>query len=95
MPEFLVPAAGVLAIVSGLSIVLGFHARIGAWGIVLFLFPVTLFMHNFWSVTEPMERMTQFAMFMKNTSMLGAGLLLTYFGAGPYSLDSRTQKKPM
>jgi putative oxidoreductase len=28
-------------------------------------------------------------MFMKNLSMLGAAILIAYFGAGPLSLDSR------
>jgi putative oxidoreductase len=89
MPEFLIPAAGILAIVSGLSILLGFKAKWGAWGLVLFLVPVTLTMHNFWTVTDPMQHMTQMTMFMKNTSMLGGALLITYFGAGPLSLDAR------
>jgi len=28
-------------------------------------------------------------MFMKNVSLLGAALLITHFGAGPISLDTR------
>jgi putative oxidoreductase len=32
------------------------------------------------------------AMFMKNTSMLGAALLIAWFGAGPVSIDARTAK---
>jgi putative oxidoreductase len=30
----------------------------------------------------------QMAMFMKNMSMLGAALLISQFGAGPFSLDA-------
>jgi uncharacterized membrane protein YphA (DoxX/SURF4 family) len=33
--------------------------------------------------------MTQQVMFMKNVSMLGAALMITYLGSGPVSLDSR------
>jgi putative oxidoreductase len=87
MPGFLVPASGVLAIVGGLSIVLGYHTKIGALMIVAFLVPITLTMHNFWAVSDPMQHMTQKIMFMKNISMLGAALLITYFGAGPMSVD--------
>jgi putative oxidoreductase len=93
MPGFLVPAAGVLAIVSGLLIMLGFKARWGAWGIVLFLIPITLVMHNFWTISDPMQKMTQMAMFMKNISMLGGALLISYFGSGPYSIDNRLPAK--
>lgn len=85
----LVPLAGVMAIVGGLSILLGFKARWGAWIIVLFLVPVTLMMHRYWALDDPMQRQIQMAMFMKNTSMLGAALLIAWFGAGPVSVDER------
>lgn len=84
-----VPLSGIIAFLGGLSVVLGFHARTGAWLIVLFLVPVTLMMHDFWAVTDPMMRNMQQAMFMKNVSMLGAALLITQFGAGPLSFDAR------
>ncbi len=84
-----VPISGALAIVGGLSILLGFRARIGAWLIVLFLIGVTPMMHNFWAVADPMMRQMQMIMFMKNLSMLGGALLITQFGAGPWSLDHR------
>src|SRR5207249_9073606 len=85
----LVPLSGVIATLGGLSITLGYKAKIGAWLIVLFLVPVTLMMHNFWAVTDPMMHGMQIAMFMKNVSMLGAALLIAHFGAGPLSLDAR------
>jgi putative oxidoreductase len=83
-----VPASGILALVGGLSILLGYHARFGALLIVVFLVPVTLIMHNFWAVADPQMAMTQKAMFLKNVSMLGGALMLMYYGSGPYSLDS-------
>jgi putative oxidoreductase len=86
----LVPISGIIAGLGGLSILLGFRARIGAWLIVLFLVPVTLTMHNFWAVSDPMMRGMQLANFMKNLSMLGAALLISYFGTGPLSLDDRS-----
>jgi putative oxidoreductase len=89
----LVPLSGVLAGVGGLSILLGYRAKIGAWLIVLFLVPVTLTMHNFWAVSDPMMAQLQYAMFMKNASMLGGALLIAYFGAGPLSLDARRSRR--
>jgi len=84
-----VPASGILALAGGLSILLGYRARIGAWLLVLFLIPVTFAMHNFWAVKDPMMAQMQMAMFMKNVSMLGGALLISQFGAGPWSLDAR------
>jgi putative oxidoreductase len=92
MPEILVPLAGILAIVSGLSVMLGYKAKWGAWGLVLFLVPVTLVMHNFWALSDPMDQMVQKIMFMKNISMLGAALLISYFGSGPISIESKPGK---
>jgi putative oxidoreductase len=85
----LVPASGIMAIVGGLSILLGFHGKLGAWLLVLFLVPVTFAMHNFWAVKDPMMQQIQMAMFLKNFSMLGAALFFTQIGTGPLSLDSR------
>jgi putative oxidoreductase len=85
----LVPLSGVLALAGGLSVALGYKAKFGALLLVVFLIPVTVTMHGFWAVSDPMTRQLQFAMFMKNLSMLGGALLIAYFGAGPLSLDSR------
>jgi len=89
MAGFLVPASGILALLGGLSILLGYRAKIGAWLLVLFLVPVTLAMHNFWAVKDPMMAQMQMAMFMKNASMLGGALLISQFGAGTLSLDAK------
>jgi putative oxidoreductase len=87
-----VPLSGVLAILGGLSILLGYRARLGAWLIVLFLIPVTLMMHKFWTISDPMMAQIQMVMFMKNVSMLGGALLISHFGAGPFSLDARRSR---
>jgi len=91
MASIAVPLSGVLAIAGGLSILLGYRAKIGAWMIALFLACITPMMHKFWTVTDPMIYQMQFVMFMKNVSMLGAALLVTQLGSGPWSLDSRSK----
>ena len=85
-----VPISGLLALFGGLSILLGFRARIGAWLIVLFLVGVTPIMHRFWGIADPMMAQMQMINFMKNLSMLGAALLITQYGSGPWSLDARS-----
>ena len=84
-----VPVSGLIAVAGGLSILVGYRAKLGAWLVVLFLVPVTLMMHKFWAVPDPMMAQIQMMMFMKNLSMLGGALLITQFGAGPLSLDAR------
>ena len=84
----LVPLSGILALVGGLSVLLGYRARFGAFMLLLFLVPVTLVMHKFWGLSDPQMAMMQRANFMKNLSLIGGALVLMYYGAGPVSLDN-------
>ena len=81
-----VPLSGVIALLGGLSIALGYRAKLGAWLIVLFLVPVTLMLHRFWGLSDPQATGLQLAMFMKNLSLLGAALIIARLGSGPLSL---------
>jgi putative oxidoreductase len=85
----LVPLSGVLELIGALSLLLGYRARVGALLLALFLVPVTLAMHKFWGITDPMQAQMQQINFMKNVALLGATFLVMYFGAGPVSLDER------
>ena len=84
----IVPLSGLVAFAGGLSILLGYRAKLGAWLIVIFLIGVTP-MHKFWGVSDPMMQQMQMAMFMKNLTMLGGALLISQFGSGSVSLDAR------
>ncbi len=90
LASLVVPFSGVIALLGGLSILTGYKARYGAWLLVIFLVPVTVVMHNFWTITDPMAKAMQQIMFMKNLSMLGAAMLITHFGSGPLSMDDKT-----
>jgi len=81
-----VPLSGIIALLGGLSIALGYRARLGAWLIVLFLVPVTLMMHRFWGLSDPQVAQLQLAMFIKNVALLGAALIIARVGSGPLSL---------
>lgn len=85
MAELLVPIAGMLSLLGGLSILLGYRAKIGAWLLVLFLLP-TFAMHSFWSSQDLYSAMMEQFCFMKNVSLLGGCLMIAYFGSGPKSL---------
>ena len=89
----MVPLSGILALVGGLSVAFGYWTRLGAWLLVLFLVPVTAMMHDFWTVGDVMMARMQQAMFLKNLALIGAALLIAYFGGGPFSLDHRRAKQ--
>ncbi len=90
-----VPLSGIIAFIGGLSIALGYKAKWGALLIILFLVPVTLTFHNFWAINDPMMAQMQYAMFMKNLSMLGGALIIAYFGSGPLSIDKKKKVYPV
>lgn len=93
LASLLVPLSGIVELVGGLSILLGFRARIGAWLLVLFLVPVTLTFHQFWTIADPLARQMDMASFMKNLSMLGGALIITQFGSGEFSLDNVLERR--
>jgi len=90
----LVPASGVMAVAGGLSVLLGYRARQGAWVLIAFLVPVTAMMHQFWTVADPAWRHVQLAMFAKNVALVGALLHVAWFGAGPLSADAVRARSP-
>jgi len=92
MTSVTVPLAGILALLGGLSVLLGYKTKQGAWLLVLFLVCVTFSMHRFWTFTDPVARDIEQLMFMKNLALLGAALLLTHFGSGPMSVDKCCKK---
>lgn len=84
-----VPGFGLLALAGGLSVLLGYRAKLGAWALVIFLLPVTLMMHQFWAAPDQEAMSLHLTMFMKNLSLVGGALLISQFGAGPMSIDAR------
>lgn len=87
LASVLVPFSGIMALLGGLSILLGYKSRWGALLLIMFLVPVTFMMHNFWAISDPMAKQMQMIMFMKNVSMLGAALMILNFGTGPLSIE--------
>jgi putative oxidoreductase len=70
-------------ILGGISLILGYKAKIGAILLIIFLIPATLVFHN------PLIDPTQMIDFTKNLSILGGLLMVVAFGAGALSLDEK------
>jgi putative oxidoreductase len=88
MAALLVPVSGVIALAGGLSLLLGYHTKLGAWLLVVFLVPVTVLMHAFWAVSDPAMLSLQLTLFMRNLMMLGGALFVARVGGGSLSLDA-------
>lgn len=86
MAEAAVVISGVMLLAGGLSLLLGFHPRIGAVLLFLFLAPVAFVMHAFWRETDPMQRAGQRAHFWKNLTLAGAMLWIAAAPHWPWPL---------
>ncbi len=92
IPEVLVPLSGLMLFCGGLSVLLGYRAKWGAWLLVIFLIPTTFLIHNFWVHKDPVAFSTQQAMFLKNLALMGGAIFIAYFGSGPLSLSKQRKK---
>ena len=73
-----VPVTGLMLLAGGLSFLLDFHVTIGSILLLAFLLPTSFFMHNFWAVSDPMQKMGERVNFTKNFALIGALLLFIY-----------------
>ena len=74
-PTLSVGGTGVILLLGGASLLLGYHPTIGAALLVVFLLGVSFSIHNFWAIQEPQARMMEMGNFMKNMGLLGLVLM--------------------
>ena len=67
---------GLMLIISGLYIVFGVYADLGALLLALFLVPTAFMMHNFWTIQDPQAKQGEMINFFKNLSLAGAALII-------------------
>jgi len=75
-PKAAVVGSGLLLLVGGLSVVLGYMPMVGVIALIVFLLPVSFKMHAFWKETDPMAKMNAHIQFTKNMALIGAALTL-------------------
>jgi len=85
-PEVAVGGTGVLLVLGGASLLLGFHPTSGAALLVIFLLGVSFKLHDFWAVQDPQMKMNEQINFTKNMALLGF-LLLTLAIPRPWVLS--------
>lgn len=92
VPEVAVIVTGLMMLLGGLAVVLGYKPKVGLWLLVAFLIPTALLMHNFWAVGAE-QQTAEMSHFLKNVSLAGGALMLIVFATDepwPYSLGRGT-----
>ena len=91
MATALAVIVGLLELVGGIAIAIGFQARWAALALGLFTVVASLLFHKFWAVPAD-QAMVQQLMFMKNMSVVGGLFIVAALGAGPASVDARRRQ---
>ncbi len=87
-PAVLAVIVGLLELLGGLAIVVGFQARWAALALGLFTLAASVTFHKFWAVPADQAFLQQL-MFMKNLSVAGGLFIVAALGAGALSIDAR------
>jgi len=82
-PTLAVIGSGVVELVGGLAILVGFKTRIAALVLAVFTVAATLIAHT--NLADQVQQL----FFMKNLAVTGGFLVLAAAGAGAYSVDAR------
>jgi putative oxidoreductase len=93
MASALAVLVGLLELVGGLAIAIGWQARWAALALGLFTLVASVLFHKFWAVPAD-QAFVQQLMFMKNLSVAGGLFIVAALSAGPASIDARLARKP-
>jgi putative oxidoreductase len=85
-PKLAVGGTGVLLLLGGASLLLGFHPTIGVILLAILLLPISFMIHNFWAIQDPQARIGELAQFQKNIAILGL-LLMTLLVPRPWPMS--------
>jgi putative oxidoreductase len=76
LPMLSIIGTGLLLSAGGLSLILGLYPYLGIAALAAFFIGVTPMIHDFWTVQDPMQRMSERVNFTKNAALLGALLII-------------------
>ncbi len=93
-PAVAVIVSGILLVIAGMSFIIGYHPPLGVLAAGLFLVPVTLVIHDFWAIEDPVARQQELTTFLRNVGLLGSVLVfLAIPRPWPMSLDRFIQRR--
>ena len=76
MAKIAVYVSGLMLVLGGIYIALGFYADLGALLIAVFLIPTAFLMHAFWKESDATAKANEIYAFFKDLSLAGAALII-------------------
>ena len=74
---------------AGTALIIGFQGKWAAFLLAGLTFVISLFMHNFWTYEDGLEKAHELQNFFKNMGIMAGLLIVAGLGTGPLSLDSK------
>lgn len=90
IPFFLVLTI-IIQLGAGAALIAGYKAQIAAFLLAGLTLVISLVMHDFWDVTDALQRGHETQNFVKNLGIIAGLLVLSGLGAGRFSLDQRKE----
>lgn len=81
IPEVLAVLTIIVEFVGAALLIVGFHARVAAFGLAIFTALATLAYHM--NISDPLQQI----MFLKNLAIIGGLLMIKVYGPGPIALS--------
>jgi uncharacterized membrane protein YphA (DoxX/SURF4 family) len=76
MAKISVYVSGLMLVLGGIYIALGFYADLGALLLAIFLIPTAFLMHAFWKESDTTAKSNERIAFFKDLSLAGAALII-------------------
>jgi putative oxidoreductase len=86
MTTLLYVGAIAVELAGGLSLLVGYRTKVGAWLLILFMIPTSLIFHTHFADANQMIH------FLKNLSIIGGLLYVGIYGAGRLSMDAGLER---
>jgi putative oxidoreductase len=87
-PAVLAVLTGLLEVVGGVGLIVGYKTRLAALALGLFTLAASLLFHAYWSAPAD-QQFVQQLFFMKNLAVIGGMFIVTALGGGSLSVDAR------
>ncbi len=84
-PRLWAGLAIVMLVLGGITVLIGYFARVGAFLLLLYWLPFTFYVYSWWNDPVELQRLHGL-MFMRNLALCGGLFLLLSNGSGNYSV---------
>jgi putative oxidoreductase len=92
LASILGPLGGLIELLCGIAVVVGFQLRLAAALVILFTLAATLIAHRFWELQGTQRQMQQ-TQFFKNLAIASGFIFLAVNGGGRYCIDRLWQRR--